>query len=389
MNRWRSAVTLAGLGAFAMYMLDPDRGKQRRARTKDGFVHAACETKKFSGRVRRDAANRVAGTVAQTGKLFQFGKREMTDDLLVRRVRSIMGRHVSHPRAIEVKCKDRVVELSGWAMTDELPGLVRAVKSVPGVKEVSAFMHTARQKGHIPALQGGRRAGATGWRKRWSPTARVMAGTSALALLMYGLVKRGAMGAAPATAGGLLLARAFWNRTLPEMAGVGAEAGIHIEKTMRILASPEDLYSFWENPENYPMIFSHIREVKREGENTYRWQMAGPPGVPLNWTAKMVRKLPGKLVEWRSEEGSAIGNRGVIHIDPDSNGYTRVHLQMSYDPPAGLLGHAVAVLLGVDPKNMLDTEFVRLKSVFEDGKTHTHGQEVSVSELNVAHPAAS
>ncbi len=103
----------------------------------------------------------------------------------------------------------------------------------------------------------------------------------------------------------------------------------------------------------------------------------------------MTRKEPGKLVEWRSEAGAAVENRGVIHIEPEGNGYTRVHVQMSYTPPAGLVGHAVAVLLGLDPRSMMEDEFVRLKSLFEEGKTHAHGREVAMSELKMEHPAAS
>jgi uncharacterized membrane protein len=388
MMRLRSALTLAGMGAFAMYLLDPDRGKQRRARVKDGMVHTAHETKKFSNRFRRDAANRVAGTVAETGKLFHWGKREVSDEVLEQRVRSSVGRHVSHARAVRVKCKDGAVELTGWVLTRELEGLLDAVRAVPGVKDVSAALQAANEPGNISALQGGRARDERMWSGRWSPTARVMAGASGLALMAYGLTKRGAMSRVPTAAGALLMTRALGNRPVAEMAGVGPEAGIHIEKTIRILAPAEDLYAFWADPENYPKVFSHIRSVQREGEDSYRWEIDGPAGVPMSWAAAIVRREPDKLVEWRSEEGAVIENHGVIHIEPEDNGYTRVHLQMTYNPPAGLVGHAVAVLLGQDPRSMMETEFVRLKSIFEEGKTRAHGHEVAVSELTVKESAA-
>jgi len=390
MNRLRSAMTLAGLGAFAMYMLDPDRGKQRRARMKDAWVHTGCEARKFRARFQRDAANRIAGTIAETEKMLQWEREEVPDAVLEQRVRSRVGRNVSHARAVRVKCKDGAVELSGWVMTQELEGLLEAVRSVEGVKEVSAALHAANEPGNISALQGGRaKDGARLWRTRWSPTARVMAGASGLALMAYGLAKRGAMSRVPTTVGALLMARSLGNRPVAEMAGVGSDAGIHIEKTMRILVPAEDLYAFWADPENYPKVFSHIRSVQREGENSYRWEIDGPAGVPMSWTAAIVRREPNKLVEWRSEEGASIENRGVIHIEPEGNGYTRVHLQMTYNPPAGVVGHAVAMMLGQDPRSMMETEFVRLKSIFEEGRTRSHGQEVAVSELNVKHSAAS
>lgn len=390
MSRWRTGLTLAGMGAFAMYLLDPDRGKQRRALVKDAVAHTGCEVRKFSGRFQRDASNRIAGTIAETEKMLQWDAPAVTDEVLEQRVRSEAGRNVSHSRAVRVKCKDGAVELSGWVMTHELEGLVRAVRGVPGVREVSVFLNAANRSEHISSLQGGRRRGAAGWwGNRWSPTGRVMAGSYGLGLLAYGMARRGAMGRVPMAAGALLMARALWNRPVAELAGVGENAGIHIEKTMRILVSPEELYSFWADPENYPKVFTHLLAVTREGADTYRWEVEGPLGVPVSWRAKMTRKEPGRLVEWSSEAGAAVENRGVIHIEAEGNGYTRVHVQMSYTPPAGMVGHAIAALLGLDPRSMMEGDFVRLKSLFEEGKTHAHGREVAVSELKIEHPAAS
>jgi uncharacterized membrane protein len=275
-------------------------------------------------------------------------------------------------------------------MTYELEGLLRAVRAVAGVKEVSVLLNTASQAGHISALQGGRERGtARMLGEHWSPTARVLAGSYGAGLLAYGLARRGWLSRLPAVAGALLVTRAVWNRPVAEMAGLGDVAGIHIEKTIRILVSAEELYSFWADPENYPKVFTHLRAVTREGENTYRWEILGPAGVPVNWTGRITRLEAGKLVEWSSMAGAPVENRGVIHLEPEGNGYTRVHVQMSYTPPWGLVGHALAVLLGFDPRRMMEGEFVRLKSLFEEGKTHAHRREVAVSELNIAHPAAS
>jgi uncharacterized membrane protein len=44
-------------------------------------------------------------------------------------------------------------------------------------------------------------------------------------------------------------------------------------------------------------------------------------------------------------------------------------VQMDYVPPAGALGHAVAQLFGVDPRQAMHEDLVRLKSLLEDGRT--------------------
>ena len=72
---------------------------------------------------------------------------------------------------------------------------------------------------------------------------------------------------------------------------------------------------------------------------------------------------------------------GVSHLEAQKDGRTRVHIDMNYNPPAGLIGHAVAALLGLDPKSALDQDMVQLKSLLEQGKTRVGGHEVTKSEL--------
>ena len=50
---------------------------------------------------------------------------------------------------------------------------------------------------------------------------------------------------------------------------------------------------------------------------------------------------------------------------------------MTYNPPAGAIGHALAALFGADPKRTMDEDLARLKSLFEHGKTTAHGETVT------------
>ena len=46
---------------------------------------------------------------------------------------------------------------------------------------------------------------------------------------------------------------------------------------------------------------------------------------------------------------------------------------MSYNPPAGALGHAVAELFGADPKHEMDDDLMRMKSFIETGGNPRRG----------------
>jgi hypothetical protein len=54
---------------------------------------------------------------------------------------------------------------------------------------------------------------------------------------------------------------------------------------------------------------------------------------------------------------------------------------MTYNPPAGLLGHGVAALLGADPKRALDDDLLRFKSLLEHGRTTTDGGRTYLGDV--------
>src|SRR5215204_3663603 len=66
----REATLLAGgigLGAALMYILDPDRGRRRRALMRDQFVSAGHRLPDAVGAIARDLSNRTRGLVAEAG----------------------------------------------------------------------------------------------------------------------------------------------------------------------------------------------------------------------------------------------------------------------------------------------------------------------------------
>jgi uncharacterized membrane protein len=54
-------------------------------------------------------------------------------------------------------------------------------------------------------------------------------------------------------------------------------------------------------------------------------------------------------------------------LEPVEGGRTRVNVTLSYNPVAGAAGHAVASLLGVNPKKQLDEDLLRMKTLVETG----------------------
>ena len=104
----------AGIGAGLMFLLDPDLGARRRAILRDKMISFGRIAAWAADKTSRDVKNRLYGTVQSTKSRFRDAA--VSDDVLVERVRSQMGRAVSHPHAIYVTAQDGRITLSGEIM---------------------------------------------------------------------------------------------------------------------------------------------------------------------------------------------------------------------------------------------------------------------------------
>ena len=152
MNKGVALVGGVGLGAALMYIFDPDRGKRRRALVRDKVEAAGNKVSEKAEKMGRDLKNRAYGVVAETKSIFQPD--EVTDDVLVDRVRSRLGRIPVHIGSFDVAAKDGVVTLGGQILADELPKVLRAARVVRGVKDIDNQLEAHERAGSVPALQG-------------------------------------------------------------------------------------------------------------------------------------------------------------------------------------------------------------------------------------------
>ena len=210
----------AALGAAAMYLLDPDRGRRRRAVARDKLRRAATQASTFVDAARRDARHRFQAVRAGAARI---RRREggPSDVVLVERVRARLGRVVSHPHAVRVAAHDGRVRLIGPILAREhlpLIGAVRMVRGVRGVDDEALQLHE-RTEG-ISALQGEpRRAGLRPemLQDNWTPALRVGAIAGGGALALYALSCSGLSRLLLSTAGLALVARGATNLPFDRM----------------------------------------------------------------------------------------------------------------------------------------------------------------------------
>ena len=224
MNKAVGLIGAAGIGAGMMYLCDPDRGKGRRAEIRNKAKHfnrIATETCEKTG---RDMRNRMLGVCAEMRSLVRCD--EVSDDVLQARIRSKLGRIVTHPHAVEVKVVDGVAILSGPILAAEVHPLLNGIECMAGVKNIDNLLEI-HETADIPPLQGGRRHTTEGlglFRTTCSPTTRVMAGVAGGALTFYGGKRRGLAGTIFSTVGLGMLASAFTNLNVKRSPANGIDA---------------------------------------------------------------------------------------------------------------------------------------------------------------------
>lgn len=230
----------AGIGAGIMYLLDPNMGLRRRAILRDKVFSFGNLTASAADKTARDVKNRAYGIVASTKS--KFGDVDISDDVLVERVRSKMGRAVSHPSSIYVSASDGVVTLSGPILSGEVNSLLHAVSGVRGVSKVRNNLDVHDEPGEISSLQGGysrRGSNFSLLQSNWPPAIGLVVGSAGSVCTGLGIKQGGLIGSVLAGLGAGLIGMAVTNanvRDLVNRVSTKGETGI-LETLTESLAS--------------------------------------------------------------------------------------------------------------------------------------------------------
>lgn len=135
-----------GVGALLMYFMDPSLGTRRRSVTRDKVLKTGRRAGQAVEGKARDLANRARGLAARTRARLEGDT--PSDDVLAQRVRTALGRVVSHPRLINIAARGGIVTLSGTVYEDETKGLTATVRKVPGVKDVEDQTEVREELAH-------------------------------------------------------------------------------------------------------------------------------------------------------------------------------------------------------------------------------------------------
>jgi uncharacterized membrane protein len=364
--------TAAGLalGAGVMYLLDPVGGARRRNYIRGKMSRAVHQTGTSLRKTGEYGAGQARGFFARMRA--RFGSDQVSDPQLCQRVRSALGRAISHPRAIEVQANDGVVTLCGDVLANELDQLVKSVEGVRGVERVDCALDVHKNSAEVPSLQGESRRPAQRFpfmRDNWSPTTRTLANVTGASMIACAVSRPRPMSLVWGVAGLGLIARAASNLPMRRLFGIGAgRRAIDVQKTININAPLDMVFGFFADYRNFPYFMSNIVQVSGAGYGWSHWVVKGPAGIKVEWDAELTRFVPNLAIGWKSLPGSTVANAGIISFDTNYDGSTRVDIKLSYNPPGGALGHLVARIFGADARSEMDQDLLRAKTLLETGQ---------------------
>jgi len=148
-----SSIVGLAAGTVAMYYLDPEMGRRRRALAIDQMEALSHHAGDLAEVYRKRTVHRLEGWLAAARQLNQAGEIP-EDDQLRERIRARLGHMVSHPRAIQVKVDQGDVTLSGKILTHEVERMLSAIARLAGVRKVDQELSVYPEAGNIPELQG-------------------------------------------------------------------------------------------------------------------------------------------------------------------------------------------------------------------------------------------
>src|SRR4051812_42662061 len=74
---------------------------------------------------------------------------------------------------------------------------------------------------------------------------------------------------------------------------------IHVDRTLVINRSREDLYDFWRDFQNLSKFMKHVQSVEVLDARRSHWVVTAPAGGSVEWDAEITEDQPNSRIAWR------------------------------------------------------------------------------------------
>lgn len=206
----------------------------------------------------------------------------------------------------------------------------------------------------------------------------LVAGGGLLGAGVYmGVRGRWALSAPLGLAGGWLLYAAATGHFSPYASlglvrsGQRSSGGLLTQRSVTINRPRTVVYAYWRDLSHLPIFMPDLLSVSEEGARSH-WVATAPLQATVAWDAEITDERPGERLAWRSLPGADVANAGEVRFaDAPGGRGCEITLSLSYDPPAGTAGAAVARIFRKEPSQLVDESLRRMKAMLETGEAPT------------------
>jgi uncharacterized membrane protein len=146
-----------------------------------------------------------------------------------------------------------------------------------------------------------------------------------------------------------------------------------VGRTVSIDKPREEIFAAWRDFTRFPSFMENVERVEDLGDGRSRWAIKAPLGSTVELVTRISEEIPNDLIAWKSEPESQIQTQGRVQLFEVAPGRgTAVRLTMTYDPPAGLPGRAIAKILQREPNVQARRDLRRFKQLIETGEVATN-----------------
>jgi uncharacterized membrane protein len=211
-------------------------------------------------------------------------------------------------------------------------------------------------------------------------------------LLLGGLFRGGARGAAAAVLGAFALKRGITGRcelraalpidraprelARPTIPAPVRRPGVDVSASVTISRTAPELYAIWRDPANLPDLISVLQSVEPIDDAHARWTLRAPFGREVAFDAEITADEPDRRIAWRAAPGALIEHVGEIRFrDAPLRRGTEVALRLRFMPPGGAISAAIAGLVDDAAEMKLRGDLKRFQQRMETGEVaRTEGQ---------------
>jgi uncharacterized membrane protein len=125
------------------------------------------------------------------------------------------------------------------------------------------------------------------------------------------------------------------------------------------------VYNQWTQFEEFPRFMEGVKRVTQLDDQRLHWE-AEIAGKHKEWDARITEQVPDKRIAWQSESGEYTS--GIVSFEPDGPEYTRVDLEISYEPEGFV--EAVGDAIGIVSRRV-EGDLERFKEFIENRRQET------------------